>query len=61
VWREVTKGVKDGCRNGLKDVSGVARPQGEEGSGMAGPGETLKSPWIPLVIQAYGPVRVAQM
>jgi hypothetical protein len=26
---------------------------GVEGAGMAGPGETLVSPWIPLVIRAW--------
>jgi hypothetical protein len=30
----------------------AARPQGLEGSGMAGPGETLGSPWIPLPVRA---------
>jgi hypothetical protein len=29
------------------------RPQGVEGSGMAGPGKTLGSPWIPLVISLW--------
>ena len=32
---------------------GVARPQGVEGLGMAGPGETLGSPWIPLPVRAW--------
>jgi hypothetical protein len=31
-------------------VSGVAQPQGVEGSGMADPGETLGSPWPPHAI-----------
>jgi hypothetical protein len=35
-------------RNGSKAVSGMALPQGVEGSGMAGPDETLGSPWPPL-------------
>jgi hypothetical protein len=62
VRRGVSKTVADGgrppglraghYRNGRKAVSGVAWPQGIEGSGMAGPGETLGSPWIPLAIQA---------
>jgi hypothetical protein len=39
-------------RNGRKTVLGVAGPQGVEGLGMAGPCETLKSPWIPLAILA---------
>jgi hypothetical protein len=30
--------------NSHKAVSGVARPQGIDGSGMVGPGETLGSP-----------------
>jgi hypothetical protein len=61
VWRGVSKGVEDGRRppalraghprNGRKAASGVARPQGVEGSGMAGPGETLGSPWIHLAIR----------
>jgi hypothetical protein len=37
-------------RNGRKAVSGVARPQGVKGLGMAGPGETLRSPSPPLAI-----------
>jgi hypothetical protein len=37
-------------RNGHKAISGVAHPQGVEGLGMAGPGETLRSPWLPLAI-----------
>jgi hypothetical protein len=59
----VPKGVEDGCRlpvlqaghprNGCKAVSGVARLQGVEGLGMAGLGETLGSPWIPLAIRAW--------
>jgi hypothetical protein len=57
VQRSVSKGVEDrrtpalqagNPRNGHKAVSGVARPQGAKGSGMAGPSETLGSPWIPL-------------
>ena len=36
--------------NGRKAVSGVAHLQGVEGSGMAGPGETLGSPWPPLAL-----------
>jgi hypothetical protein len=35
------KGQAGQPRNSLKAVSGVARPQGVEGSGRAGPGETL--------------------
>jgi hypothetical protein len=31
----------------------VAGLQGLEGSGMAGAGETLESPWIPLAIRAW--------
>jgi hypothetical protein len=37
-------------RNGHKAVSGVARLRVIEGSGMAGPGETLGSPWPSLAI-----------
>jgi hypothetical protein len=39
-------GIRDG-----KAASGVARPQGVEGSGIAGPSETLGSLWIPLAIR----------
>jgi hypothetical protein len=39
-------------RNGHKAVLGVACPQGVEGSGRAGPGETLGSPWTPIAIRA---------
>jgi hypothetical protein len=54
----VSKRVEDGRRpptlrvshprNCPKAVSGVARPQGVKGLGIAGPGETLGSLWIPL-------------
>jgi hypothetical protein len=40
-------------QNGIKAVLGVARPQGIEGLGMAGLGETLGSPWILLHIRAW--------
>jgi hypothetical protein len=53
----VSKGVEDGRRlqaghpiNTLKTVLGVARPQGIEGLGMAGPSQTSGSPWPPLAI-----------
>jgi hypothetical protein len=54
----VSKMVEDGRRgkavSGVarrgKAVSGVARPQGVEGQFMAGPGETVGSPWPPLAI-----------
>jgi hypothetical protein len=35
-------------RNGRKANSRVARPQSVEGLGMAGPFETLGSPWLQL-------------
>jgi hypothetical protein len=64
VWHGVFKGVEDGRRlpalsaghpkNGCKVVSRAAHPQGIEGLGMAGPGETLRSLWIPLALQAWG-------
>jgi hypothetical protein len=51
----VSQGVEDGCRlpslwlghprNSHKAASGVAFLQGIEGWGMAGPDETLGSPW----------------
>jgi hypothetical protein len=39
--------------NGRNAVLGVARPQGVEGLGMAGRGETLGSPWILLPVGAW--------
>jgi hypothetical protein len=61
--RGVSKEVEDGRRspalrvghpwNSHKAVSGVACPQGVEGSGMAGPGETLGSPWPPIAIRLW--------
>jgi hypothetical protein len=63
VQRGVSKGVEDDRRpptlraghliNGHEAVSGMARPQSVEGSGMAGPGETLGSPLIPLAVRAW--------
>jgi hypothetical protein len=65
--REVSKGVEDSRRlpalwggpprNSRQAVLGVARLQGIKwsgmvGPGMAGPGETLGSPWIPHAIGA---------
>jgi hypothetical protein len=44
--RQATLGA-DYLQNARKVASGVARPQGVEGLGMAGPGETLESPWPP--------------
>jgi hypothetical protein len=50
-----TRGVRRGVSNGVEDsceaVSGVACPQGAEGLGMVGPGETLRSPWPPPAIR----------
>jgi hypothetical protein len=58
----VSKGVEDSRRsptqraghprNSHKAIAGVADLQGIEGSSMAGSGETLGSPWIPLAILA---------
>jgi hypothetical protein len=50
------KGYPRGKKKKPTAVWGVARPQGVEGSGMAGPGETLRSPWIPLPVRACKPV-----
>jgi hypothetical protein len=61
VQRGVSKGVEV-CRmlpalrvghpwNNQKAVSGVACPQGVEGSGMAGASDTLVSSWPPLAIR----------
>jgi hypothetical protein len=56
IWLVVSKRVEwpqAVChRNSRKAVLRVACPQDIEGLGMAGPGETLGSPWIPL---PYGP------
>jgi hypothetical protein len=42
------------ARRGVsKAVSGVSSPQGVERLSMAGPGETLGSPWIPLPIRPW--------
>jgi hypothetical protein len=56
VRRGVSIGVEDdrrppALRVALWVVLRVAHPQGIEGSGMAGPGETLGSPWPPLAIR----------
>jgi hypothetical protein len=58
--RRVPKGVEDGSRplalwaghprNGQNAVSGVARPQGIEGLGIAGTSDISGSPWPPLAI-----------
>jgi hypothetical protein len=41
-------------RNSRKVVLVVARPQGVEGLGKAGPGDALGRPMIPLAIRAWG-------
>jgi hypothetical protein len=58
VWCGVPKRVEDSCKplscgqaTPEKAISGAAHPQGLEGSGMAGPDETLESPWPPLAIR----------
>jgi hypothetical protein len=63
VRRGVSKRVEDGHRpatlqvghprNSHKAVSGVACPQGIEGLGMVGPGETSGNPWPPLPIYPW--------
>jgi hypothetical protein len=40
-------------RNAHKAVLGGTHPQGVEGAGMAGPGETLGSLWIPLAMGVW--------
>jgi hypothetical protein len=40
----------------VRPFGGVDRPQGIEGSGMAGLGETLGSLWIPLPVRACRPM-----
>jgi hypothetical protein len=57
-WQGVSKKVEDGRRSpalweGCKAVLGVAHPHGVEGLGMAGPSETLESPWRPLPIRPW--------
>jgi hypothetical protein len=53
IRRGVSKGAEDGYpKNARKTVLWVAHPQSVEGSGLAGPNETLESPWIPLAIWA---------
>jgi hypothetical protein len=52
--RRVQKGRRRSqadCPASGSSVSGVARPQDVEGSGMAGLGETLGSPWPPLAMR----------
>ena len=54
--RLIRRGVSKGVENGRRLASlRVARPQGVEGSGMARPGKTVGSPWIPLAIWAWMP------
>jgi hypothetical protein len=51
VWHGVSKGVEVCLWTGdpsCKAVSRVACSQGVEGLGMAGPSDTLGSPWPPL-------------
>jgi len=45
-------------RNSCKTISGVARPHSVEGLGMAGPRETLGTPWPPLAIRPCGESRI---
>jgi hypothetical protein len=50
----VSKGVEDGRRpHPLWAVSRVVHPQGVEGLGMAGPSDTLGSPWPLLAHTPY--------
>jgi hypothetical protein len=63
VWRGVSKGVEDGVGRppyGQATTEVAIRlfqwwptPQGIERLGMAGPGETLGSPWPPLDIRPW--------
>jgi hypothetical protein len=62
-WRGVSKGVENGRRlpnlragypyNSCKAISWVASSQGIDEIGMAGPGKTLGSPWLPLAIRPW--------
>jgi hypothetical protein len=49
VQRWVSKRLENGRRPPA--LSGVARLQSIEGSGIAGPGEILGNPWQPLAIR----------
>jgi hypothetical protein len=61
--RGVSRGVEDGLRppalwagytqKGRKAVSGVARQQGIQGSGIVGLGKTLGSPRSPLALRLW--------
>jgi hypothetical protein len=69
VRRGVSKGVEDShrpsalwashSRNGHEAICGVARSQGVKGLGMAGPGETLGSPW-PVATPCHTPMIQSQ-
>jgi hypothetical protein len=71
VRRGLSKRVEIECRkpalrvghpwNGRKAVLGVARPQGIEGSGKVGPGETLGSSLLPLTIRPWLGVQVLRL
>jgi hypothetical protein len=63
---KVSEAYGVGCPKGKKMAaghmtdSGVAHPQGLEGSGMAGQGETLGSPWPPLA-SCHTPMSVVDL
>jgi hypothetical protein len=46
-------------QNDCKAISGVARPKGVEGLGMAGMGETLGIPWITLAVRDWPSLTLA--
>jgi hypothetical protein len=48
----ISIGVQRGVSEEVEDAE-VARPQSVEGSGMAGPSNTLRSPWPPLSIHPW--------
>jgi hypothetical protein len=57
VWgRPVRHGVSKGVEDGRIGRFGGRPPAGLEGSGRAGPVETLGSPWIPFAIRAWSGV-----
>jgi hypothetical protein len=50
--------VREGVSKGEEDGRRMPALQGVEGSGVAGPGETLGSLWIALPVLRYGPLRM---
>jgi hypothetical protein len=53
VWLEISKGVVRRPLNWAQGRFRGGRPYGVESLGIAGPSDTLGSPWIPHEIRAY--------